>query len=230
VVKNWSQVKEQNKDQIYAEHRDDIMILKSFTGELLNNIRSRLLELEVPLQLIKFTLFSRDYENLNLMNSRNIRGFMQYFYTFEYPPGMKEIPIPEKLQRYEQPISQEKPEKNFIVLTEMKGSDGIITSFVPTLKDLVAEKINNMLNESEFTKAPDKFKSIIPDYSDKMAIYCICGEIAKIENVQICNWKSQFKYYLFETAECKCGETVYALSLMDDSTEIPEELKDIFSN
>ncbi|MFW9823276.1 MAG: hypothetical protein ACFFE4_10090 [Candidatus Thorarchaeota archaeon] len=234
VVKNWHSFKEQSRSQIYTEHRDDLVILKSFAGELLNNIRSRLLELEVPLQLIKFTLFSRDYENLNLLNSRSIRGFMQYFYTFEYPPGMDEIPIPEQLQRYQQPMAKEKltekPEKNFIVLTEMKGKDGIITSFVPTLKDSIAEKINNLLNESEFNKAPNKFKSIIPEYSEKMAIYCLCGEIAKINNVQICTWKEQFQFYLFEGAECKCGETVYALSLMDESTEIPKELKEIFSN
>ncbi|MHA2183013.1 MAG: hypothetical protein ACXAAH_16470 [Promethearchaeota archaeon] len=232
VVKKWSQFKEQNKDLIYTERRDDIMILKSFTGELLNNIRSRLLELEVPLQLIKFSLFSRDYENLNLLNSQNVRGFTQYFFTFEYPSGMDEIPIPEKLQRYQKPILQEKrtekPEKNFIVLTDMKGTDGIITSFNPTLKDLIADRINKMLNESEFSKAPNKFKTIIPNYSENMAIYCVCGEIVKIDNVQICNWKDQFKYYLFEAAECKCGESVYALSLMDESTEIPDELKDIF--
>jgi len=234
VVKNWAQVKDQNKGQIYEEHRDDIMVIKSFAGELLNNIRSRLIELEVPLQLIKFTLFSRDYENLNLINSRNVRGFMQYFYTFEYPPGMAEIPIPDKLQKYQQPIIQgrraEKPEKNFIVLTEMKGNDGIITSFVPTLKDLVAEKINAMLNESEFNKTSDKLETIIPNYSDEMAIYCVCGEKAKVENIQICNWKKQFKFYLFETEECKCGEVIYALSLMDESTNIPDELKDIFSS
>jgi hypothetical protein len=234
VVKNWHQFKEQNKGQIYAEHRDDLMIIKSFAGELLNNIRSRLLELEVPLQLIKFTLFSRDYENLNLLNSRNVRGFMQYFYTFEYPSGMEEIPIPDKLQKYQQPLLQEKhiekPEKNFIVLTEMKGTKGVITSFTPTLKDLVSDKINKMLNESDFSRAPDEFKTIIPDYSDELAIYCVCGEIVKIDNVQICNWKNRFKFYLFEGKECKCGETIYALSIMDESTEIPEELEDIFSS
>ncbi|MFX1456940.1 MAG: hypothetical protein ACFFDB_16310 [Promethearchaeota archaeon] len=234
VVKNWYSFKDQSKNQIYTEHRDDLMVLKSFAGELLNNIRSRLLELEVPLQLIKFTLFSRDYENLNLINSRSIRGFMQYFYTFEYPSGMDEIPIPEQLQKYQQPIIKdkptEKPEKNFIVLTEMKGKDGIITSFVPTLKDSLADKINNLLNESEFSKAPNKFKTIIPDYSDKMAIYCLCGEIAKIDNVQICTWKERFQFYLFEGRECKCGEAIYAVSLMDENTEIPEELKEIFSS
>jgi hypothetical protein len=194
VVKKWFQFKEEHKNDIYSENRDDIMVLKSFAGELLNNIRSRLLELEVPLQLIKFTLFSRDYENLNLLNQRAIRGFMQYFYTFEYPQGMEPFPIPENLQQYQQPIipgkKAVKPEKNFIVLND--------------------------------------FKTILPNYSETMAIYCVCGEIAVIDNVQICNWKNQFKFYLFESKECKCEETIYALSLMDESTEVPEELKDIF--
>jgi len=232
VVKKWFEFKEQNKNDIYTENRDDIMILKSFAGELLNNIRSRLLELEVPLQMIKFTLFSRDYENLNLLNQRAIRGFMQYFYTFDYPPGMEPFPIPEHLQQYQQPIipgkETEKPEKNFIVLTEMKGKDGVINYFVPTLKDLVADKINHLLNECEFTKAPNDLKTIIPNYSETMGIYCVCGEIAEIDNIQICNWKDQFKFYLFEAKECKCKESVYALSLMDESTEVPEDFKDIF--
>jgi hypothetical protein len=232
VIKKWYQFKEQNKNDIYSVNRNDIMILKSFAGEVLNSIRSRLLELEVPLQLIKFTLFSRDYENLNLENSKPIRGFMQYFYTFEYPPGMDPFPIPENLQQYQQPIfpqkKVEKPEKNFIVLTEMKGKDGIIDYFVPTLKDLVADQINTLLNQCEFSKASNDFKTIIPNYSETMAIYCVCGEIAEIENIQICYWKNQFEFYLFEVKKCKCGESVYVLSLMDESTEVPEEFKDIF--
>ncbi|MFX0027600.1 MAG: hypothetical protein ACFE8B_00195 [Candidatus Hermodarchaeota archaeon] len=232
IVKKWFQFKEQNKNEIYTENRDDIMILKSFAGELLSNIRSRLLELEVPLQLIKFTLFSRDYENLNLLNQRSIRGFMQYFFTFDYPPDMEPIPIPENLKRYQQDIAPEKriekPEKNFIILTEMKGSNGIIDYFVPTLKDTQADKINELLNECEFSKSPNDFKTIIPNYSETLAIYCVCGEIAEIDNIQICNWKNQFKFYLFEGKECKCEESIYVLSLMDESTEIPEEFKDIF--
>ena len=231
VVKKWFAFKDQNKNQIYSENREEIMILKTYAGEVLNNIRSRLLELKVPLQLIKFMLHSRDYENLNLLNQRNVRGTMQYFYTFEYPPDIEPFPIPEQLLQYQQPLfpeKKERPEKNFIVLTEMKGSAGVITHFIPTLKDAQAEKINEMLNESEFSKAPHDFKTIIPNYSETLVIYCVCGEVVEITNIQICDWRNQFKFYLFEGKECKCGETIYALSLMDESDEIPEELKDIF--
>ena len=70
----------------------------------------------------------------------------------------------------------------------------------------------------------------MPNYSENMAIYCICGEIVEISNIQVCNWKYQFKFYLIEGKKCKCGESVYALSLMDETAEIPEELKDIFTN
>ncbi|MFX0135943.1 MAG: hypothetical protein ACFFDN_20035 [Candidatus Hodarchaeota archaeon] len=233
VVKKWYNFKEQNKHEIYAESREDIMILKGFAGETLDNIRSRLLELEVPLQLIKFMLHSRDYENLRLLNQKNIRGSMQYFYTFEYPPEVEPFPIPEQLQQLQPQMfaerrKTEKMEKNFIVLTEMKGVDGIIQSFVPTLKDRLAEDINEMLNNSEFSKAPKDFEEIIPKYSETMAIYCICGEVVDVVNVQICNWKNQFKFYLFEGKECKYGEVVYAISLINESDEVPEDLKDIF--
>lgn len=232
VVKKWLEFKEQNKHQIYNDNREDIMILKNFAGEILDNIRSRLLELKVPLQLIKFVLHSQDYENLHLLNQKNVRGTVQYFYTFEYPEGATQFPIPEELERFNQPLfpkkkKTDKLEKNFVVLTEMKGKDGIISKFIPTLKEKLAEKINDMLNNSEFSKAPTDFETIIPDY-ESTAIYCLCGEVVEIRNVQICNWKDQFKYYLFEGKECKCGESVYALSLMDESIEIPEELKGIF--
>jgi hypothetical protein len=232
VVKKWFAFKEQYKNEIYAENREDVLILKNFTSELLDNIRSRLLELKVPLQLIKFMLYSRDYENLTLLNQKNIKGTMQYVYTFDYPPGVEPIPVPQQLQQYQQAavgrMKGEKMEINFIVLTNMQGADGIITSFVPTLKDKLAEKINDMLNSSEFSKASDDLNKIIPNYSDQMGIYCVCGEVAEISNIQTCNWKNQFKYYLFEGEACKCGEKIYALSLMDEFTEIPEELREIF--
>ena len=235
VVKRWFAFKEENKNVIYAGSREDIMILKGFASEVLDNIRSRLLELNVPLQLIKFVLHSQDYENLNLLNQKNMKGTMQYFYTFAYPEGVEPIPIPQTLQQFQQPIfpdkrRTEKPERNFIVLAEMKGKEGVITSFIPTLKDKIADRINNILNESEFSKSPKPFNKIVPNYSETMAIYCVCGDVAEISNVQICNWKDQFKFYLFEGNECNCGESVYALSLMDETTEIPEELKDIFSS
>ena len=236
VVKKWFRFKEENRNQFYTENREDILILKGFTAELLNNIRSKLLELKVPLKLITFPLYSADYENLNLKSKRPTRGGLtQYLFCFEYPEGMEPFPIPESLNQYEQPTvpegkKYEKPEKNFVVLTEMKGKNGIIESFVPSLKETLADKINDVLNKSEFEKVPEDFKTIIPGYSSELAIYCLCGDVAEIDNVQICNWKNSFKFYLFEAKSCKCGEQVFALSLMDqkDYDKIPEELKDIF--
>jgi len=233
VLRKWFRFKEESRNEIYTQNREDIMLIKSFTGETLNNIRTKLLELEVPLQLIKFALYSRDYENLNLLNQRALKGLTQYYFTFQYPEGMEPFQIPESLQQLEQPQipevkRKEKEEQNFIVLTEMKGKEGIIESFVPSLKVNLADKINKMLNDSDFNPGTKDFKEIIPNYSKDMAIYCVCGEIAEIINTQICNWKNKFKYYLFEGMKCDCGEKIYALSLMDEDTEIPEELKEIF--
>lgn len=235
VLRKWFRFKEENKNDVFTLNREDIIVLKSFAGETLNNIRAKLVELKVPLQLIKFTLHSRDYENLSLINQRSMRGVTQYYYNFEYPEGIEAFPIPEKLQQFEpqtvpEAIKKEKSEKNFIVLTEMKGKDGIIESFIPTLKDFLADKINQMLNDSDFTPAKEDFKKIIPNYSEKQAIYCVCGEIAEIINTQICNWKNKFKYYLFEGMKCDCGEKIYVVSLMDESSEIPEELREIFQS
>ncbi|MFX0049298.1 MAG: hypothetical protein ACFE8G_14235, partial [Candidatus Hermodarchaeota archaeon] len=234
AVKKWFQFKEENRNDLYAKNRDDILVLKSYISEILSNVRSNLIELKVPLELIKFSLFHRDYEDLNVINQRPIKGLTEYYVSFEYPEGMEPIPIPKNLQQqYNQPIFPEKkkdeePEKNFIVLTEMEGKNGIITSFLPSLKDNLADKINQMLSDSEFSEPDLEFSEIIPGYSTNIAIYCICGEIAKIETVNVCNWKNKFKFYLFEGSQCKCGDQIYALSLMDEDDKIPEELKDIF--
>ena len=231
ILRKWHAFKEENKTTFYSENRDNIIILKNYTGEVLDNIRSRLLDMKVPLQLIKFVLHSRDYENLKLLNQRSVRGVPQYFFSFEYPEGMEPFPIPEILLQsiQKEPLESKKPkpEKNFIVLTELKAKNGIITSYLPGLKVDLAEKINEILNECEFASAPNSLKEIIPD-SGNMPIYCICGEVADFSKVNICNWKNQLKFYLFEGEVCKCGEQIYVLSLMDEEHEIPEELKDIF--
>jgi len=234
--KKWYRFKEENRNEVYTKNREDIWILKSYVSEVLANVRSKLIELEVPLELIKFSLFHRDYEDLNVINQKQMKGLTEYFVSFEYPEGMEPFPIPTHLQQqYNQPIfpepkRDEKPEKNFVVLTEMKGKEGVITSFLPSLKDQFADNINQMLTDSEFTESDQGFSKIIPNYSSDLAIYCICGEIAKIETINVCNWKNKFKFYLFEGSQCKCGDQIYAISLMDEDDEIPEELKDIFSS
>jgi hypothetical protein len=235
VVKKWFRFKEESRNEIYTENRDNILIIKSFLGELLSNIRSGLIELNIPLDLIKFSLYNKDYENLNIINQRPLRGLVEYYVSFKYPEGMTPIPIPDQLREPSiSPAIEEKeyskPEQNFIVLGEMKGKNGVITDFIPSLKDKHAVKINKMLSDSQFEQPNLTFKEIIPNYSENLGIYCICGDLAKIEVVNICNWKDQFRFYLFESESCKCGEQVYAISLMDENTEIPTELKDIFSS
>jgi len=234
VVKKWFQFKEETRSEFYTHNRDDILVLKSYIGEVLANIRLHLLELEVPLELIKFSLFNRDYEDLNVISQKQLKGMTEYYVSFAYPEGMEPFPIPASLQQqYNQPIfpegkKREKAEKNFIVLTEMKGKDGIITSFVPSLKDNLADNINQMLSDSKFSDADLGFNKIIPNYSVDAAIYCLCGEVTEISTVNVCRWKGKFSFYLFEGAQCKCGDKIYAISLMDEEDEVPEELQEIF--
>ncbi len=233
IVKKWFAFKEKHKNQFYTDNREEIVLLKDYTSQVLNNIRTHLIELKVPLQLITFPLFSRDYENVVLKNQYSRQGVTQYIYNFEYPEGMEPFPIPEQLkQKYQKPTEkfEEKQERNFIVLKELRFEGGVIVKFVPSLKESLADDINKMLNECEFAKATKSFEEIVPNYSSETAIYCVCGEIAEIESVQICNWKNEFKFYLFEGKSCACDEKVYALSLMDATTRIPEEFKKIFSD
>jgi len=234
VVKKWFQFKGETKDEFYIKNRDDVLVLKSFVAEVLANIRSQLLELKVPLELIKFSLFTRDYEDLNVISQKQLRGMTEYYISFEYPEGMEPFPIPESLQQqYNQPIfperkKPEKSEKNFVVLTELKGKDGVISNFVPTLKDNLADNINQMLSESKFSEADLKFSEIIPNYSTDSPVYCLCGEVVDILTVNVCRWKDKFNFYLFEGAQCECGDKIYVISLMDENDEVPEQLQEIF--
>ncbi len=234
LVKKWFQFKEETRSEFYTNNRDDILVLKSYIGEVLANIRLHLLELEVPLELIKFSLFNRDYEDLNEISQKQLKGMTEYYVSFAYPEGMEPFPIPAALQQqYNQPIFPEakkhdKAEKNFIVLTEMKGKNGVITSFVPSLKDNLADTINQMLSDSKFSDAKLEFSEIIPNYSTDTAIHCLCGEVTEISTVNVCRWKSKFSFYLFEGTQCKCGDKIYAVSLMDEEDEVPEELQEVF--
>jgi hypothetical protein len=235
LSKKWYNFKEQNKMNIYTENRDDIMVLKRFVGDILENIRSRLLEYKVPLELIKFALNSNDYEAIKILNQKMERGTQIYFVRFDYPSGVEPFPLPEELARQyredSEPLEKmEEAERNFVVLEEIEAQDGIINTFVPALKDkgTIPDQINDMLNNCEFKKAERDLDLILPNYSKEMAIYCKCGETIEIKEVHVCNWKEEFKFYLFEGKECKCGEKIYALSLMDKEQEVPKDLKAIF--
>ncbi|MHA1257523.1 MAG: hypothetical protein ACTSPS_18195, partial [Promethearchaeota archaeon] len=234
VVKKWFQFKEETRNDFYIKNRDDVLVIKSYISEILANIRAQLLELKVPLELIKFSLFTQDYADLNVINQKQLKGLKEYYVSFAYPEGMEPFPIPESLQQqYNQPIfpegkKRQKSEKNFIVLTELKGKDGVISNFVPSLKDNLADNINEMLSESKFSEADLKFNEIIPNYSTDSPIYCLCGEVVDILSINVCRWKDKFNFYLFEGAQCKCGDKIYAISLMDEEDEVPEELQEIF--
>ncbi len=229
ILRKWYNFKDTHKNEFFTENRDDILVLKDFAGDLLENIRLGLLDMKVPLQIIKFVLHSRDYANMTLLSQGTSRGGVnQFVFSYDYPPGMEPFPIPEELLPPKPPKTV--PETNFIVLSELKVENGQIISYSPVLKSMLSDKINSVLNECEFTFAPEDFMTLFPNYSENMAIYCICGEVAEISKVRICNWKNQFKFYLFESNECQCGETVYALSKMNEEVKVPTELEDIFSS
>jgi hypothetical protein len=233
LAKKWYNFKEENKMDIYTANREDIMVLKGFVNEVLENVRSRLIELKVPLELIKFVLNSNDYDAVKVINQKVERGTRVYYVRFDYPAGVEPFPIPEELARQYIPPEKtleeiEEAEKNFVVLENIEAKEGVIKSFVPTLKDSLADSINDMLNNCKFKKASKDIDSILPNYSEEMAIYCTCGEIVNIKSVQICTWKDEFKFYLFEGETCDCGEKIYALSLMEQDQDVPKELKEVF--
>jgi hypothetical protein len=226
-AKKWYTFKDEQKMNLFEKQRSDIMILKNFAGEVLENVRSNLINLEVPLELIKFILSSRDYETVEVIKRKAQRNVTQYLVNFKYPPDVEPFPIPASLSE----IAEKPPEgveENFVVLENLNVENGQIREFIPTLKEKKATEINAMLNNCEFSEASDDIDTILPNYSPEMAIFCKCGEMVEIENVRVAKWKDQFEFYLFEGKTCECGEKIYALSLKEADQDVPRDLEGIF--
>lgn len=233
LIKKWAAFREENKNELYQANREDLIVLKKFNNSLLENTRAHLLDKNIPLEIVKFQLFSSDYDCLKVESSDALRGRpgeMIQVVSFEYPEGIDPIPIPQELlSSLKTTVTpRESSEKNFIVLSNVKFENGVITEFIPTLKDYLSNEINGILNNCSFELASENVKDIIPNYSPDMGIYCVCGELVEISSVQMCNWKDKFSFYLFEGKDCSCGEKVFALSLINLKYEIPEELTNIF--
>lgn len=238
IVQKWNDFKEENKKIFYQENREKILLLKEFVQITLDNIHNILLDKKIPLELIKFSLSSSDYKNLKLINEQVLRGgITQYFFTFEYPPGVEPFPIPEIIkEKYMEPIGPKKITEevdNFLILKNIKVLNGEIEKFEVELKEELKDDINTLLNSCKFEKTKD-FSLIMPNYTPETAIHCICGEIAEFSIVQKCSWietesEEKFEFYLFESEKCKCGEKVFVLSLMEEKVKIPDKWKNIFS-
>jgi len=233
IVQKWNAFKEENKKYFYQENREEILRIKDYIQVALDDIRSTLLDKKVPLQIIKFSLSSSDYKNVKLLNEYTTRGVTQYFFTFEYPPGVEPFPIPELIKKvYTAPSEVPNERDHFLVLKNIVIVNEEIEKFEVELKDDLKEDINNLLNACEFEKGKD-FSLIMPNYTPETAIHCVCGEIAEFSNVQRCSWKDKeteetFEFYLFESDKCKCGEKVYVLSPMEEKAKISGKWIKIF--
>lgn len=229
IMKKWNAFKEENKKYFYQENREVILHIKDYVQIILDDIRSTLLDKKIPLQIIKFSLTSNDYKNITLLGEHSMRGITQYSFTFEYPPGIEPFEIPEIMKKsvMAQPTTKSIDERDhFLVLKNVKISNGEIESFVVELKDDFKETINSLLNACDFEKAKD-FSLLMPNYTPETAIHCVCGDIAEFSNVQKGIWKD-FKFYLFESEVCKCGETIYVLSIIEENAQIPSKWEKIF--
>ena len=105
---------EEHKNELYTENREDLIVLKGYINEILENIRSSLLEKKVPLQVIKFQLLSGDYASIQVIKQQVMRGMTgqkQNLVCFDYPQGMEPIPIPEQWKQSTSVPGQKKIEK-----------------------------------------------------------------------------------------------------------------------
>ena len=93
-MKKWNVFKEKNKTILREKNNDDMENLHTFIQEIIDDVRDRLLANKLPLQLVNFVLFSKQYHNVKLVREQNINGTITCIYELEYPEGVTPFPFP----------------------------------------------------------------------------------------------------------------------------------------
>ena len=95
-MKKWNVFKEKNKTILREKNNDDMENLHTFIQEIIDDVRDRLLANKVPLQLVNFVLFSKQYHNVKLVREQNINGTITCIYELEYPEGVTPFPLSQR--------------------------------------------------------------------------------------------------------------------------------------
>jgi len=238
IMKKWDAFKKEVKPPYFNENQLEIGEVKSFIQEVMNDARERMLTNRIPLQAVRFILFSKDYANIQVIETQNLRGTLNYIMQFQYEPGMEPFPMPgqpSELVDVQTTIAPPKKDEKdlFIILKSAKfDDDGALVNYDLTFPPQeLHSQIDLLLSQSDFQPVENP-REIIFNFNSNNSIFCDCGDSVKFINMKYCTSKDpkyeNFEFYLAIGETGSCGKTPYVLFASPGVAKIPQILKDLF--
>ncbi len=237
-LKKWVEIKEELENKLFESKKEDMEDIKIFIQYILDDIRERLLERKLPLQVINFMLLSQDYENVKIVSTQDMRNIKHYILQFKYPEGMQPFEVPdqvkEKMRMQAGALSPEEEDDNdeFIVLKNpVFNQEGELVEYeVMHPKPITVEGIEELLNDSEFIDV-ERPELVIPNFDSNEKIKCECQEPIQFETMKTSETVFQdqrLEFYLLIGKKCKCGKNPFVVFISPGVPQTPDELVDIF--
>jgi hypothetical protein len=241
LMKKWELFKTQNKELLLEQQQSNLAELRSFIQEVMNDARQRMFDNKIPLQMVRFILFSKDYQHVQVTDTQTMRGTTHYIMQFEYEPGMEPFQLPgTPTDAYEDststttgnPVGAEDTDV-FVILKKAEfNDDGVLINYeVYFPPQELYGIIENMLANSDFTNV-QKPADIIPTFAANKSIFCDCGESIKFTEMKYVvskeNSTKGFEFYLIIGKKDTCGKSPYVLFPSPGNKSVPESLKYLF--
>ncbi|MHA2001904.1 MAG: hypothetical protein ACTSVU_07440 [Promethearchaeota archaeon] len=225
----WKKFTVLRTPEIKEIENENLVVLKTYIQEILDDIRERLLALNYDLSQINFMLYSDDYDNVKLVRiQQGTRGRLDNtVLRFEYPEGMEPKP---KSTYGTSGIQEDDTNDQFILLKNAQYSyDGKLETFSQNIASDIEEKmIEQLLSISEFSNVEDK--SLVLDEDVSKQIVCDCGNQVSIADLKTAtsNLHNDYEFYLIVGKKCECGKNPYVLFNSPGNEKIPDGLKKLF--
>ncbi len=236
-LNKWTELKKELEKKLIEERKDELDDVKMFIQYILTDVRERLLENHLPLQVINFMLLSQDYENVKIVTTQNMRSRQHYILQFEYPEGMQPFEIPKQLVEKmgttgSNQVGTDDENDDFVILQNPKfDEEGAIISYELVYpKPITIEGIEQLLDSVEFISV-DKPELVIPNYTNNTEIKCRCGEPIRFSALKTAVSDitgERFEFYFGIGKKCKCGKNPFVLFTSPGNEKTPTELEDIF--
>lgn len=239
--KKWNDFKYIHKEEIQQNASLELNNLRKLAQLLFNDCRDFCLEKKFPLQLIQLDLFSNKYENTKTIREDIKEGQLKYMVQMEYPEGVTPFEVPSSMQlttpnvqsKKESEVSSDTENDLFVLIPTLHyNADGSVIFENITYADLnQKKKIENLLNCCDFSKM-DNPEKIIPQFNNNSQITCGCDTKIGFKELNLARSSkfNEFEFYFIEGHPCyQCGKNPFIL-FKKNNTDVPEELKDIFSS
>lgn len=244
MTKKWNDFKYLHRKEVEEAASDEINKIREFNQQLIDDCREFCLENKIPLQLINFSLFSDQYENLELKKEAIRNDQIQYQYQIAYPEGVEPFDIPGSIAQVDSPglvgkstgtemnVPDDDENDLFVVLKQVAYSDDGKMQFsgLGYLNENQQEEIEDLLRDSDFVKVNDP-DNIIEDITGRKDILCGCEKPIKLGELHVIETplESGFEFYMLLGTKCmECGKNPFVI-FPKQGIEIPDSLRDVFN-